>query len=94
MGRCQTSNCLTIRIHDTAISVTCPKCRRCSTFVRAILPQIDSCGFESHSFRCELCASYLAGIIDPSDGDLVLSLLEGPSDSGRSKENSDGGVRA
>jgi hypothetical protein len=69
----------TIHTHGTATVVTCPKCKRCSTFVRAILPHIDSCGFESHSFRCERCASFLAGIIDPSDGELVVSLLEEPS---------------
>jgi hypothetical protein len=75
MVRKQTVTCQTIRIHGTAIVVTCPKCKRCSTFVRATLPHIDSCGFESHSFRCEWCASFLAGIIDPSDGELVVSYL-------------------
>jgi hypothetical protein len=69
----------TIRTHGGAILVTCPKCKRCSTFVRATLPHIDSCGFESHAFRCEWCASFLAGIIDPSDGELVVSLLQEPS---------------
>jgi hypothetical protein len=77
--RHQALTCRTIHTHGTATVVTCPKCRRCSTFVRAILPHIDSCGFESHSFRCEWCASFLAGIIDPNDGELVLSLLEEPS---------------
>jgi hypothetical protein len=37
---------------------------------------MDTCGFEYHSFRCAWCASLLAGIIDPSDGELVLSVLE------------------
>ena len=69
----------TFRTRGGAILVTCPKCKRCSTFVRAAPPHIDSCGFESHSFRCEWCASYLVGIIDPIDGDLVVSLLEKPS---------------
>ena len=81
MGRSRGFICRT----STAIAVTCPKCKRRSTFVRATLPHIDSCGFESHSFRCELCASYLAGIIDPSDGELVLSLLEEPSDAGKAE---------
>jgi hypothetical protein len=69
----------TFRTRGGAILVTCPKCRPCSTFVRAPCPHIDSCGFESHSFRCEWCASFLAGIMDPSDGELVVSLLEEPS---------------
>ena len=44
------------------------------------LPVIDRCGFELHSFRCEWCAGLLAGIVDPIDGELVLSLLEESSD--------------
>ena len=48
-------------------------------FQKPTVPHIDSCGFESHSFRCQWCASLLAGIIDPSDGELVVSLLEEPS---------------
>ena len=48
-------------------------------FKRPTFPHIDSCGFESHSFRCERCASILVGIIDPSDGELVVSLLEEPN---------------
>jgi hypothetical protein len=76
MVRKQTVTGQTIRIHGTAIVVTCPKCKRCSTFVRATLPHIDSCGFENHTYRCPWCASLLAGIIDPSDGELVLSVLE------------------
>jgi hypothetical protein len=71
--------CRTIRIHDTAIAVKCPKCKTCSKFIGPTVPHIDSCGFEYHSFRCECCASLLAGIIDPSDGELVVSLLEEPS---------------
>jgi hypothetical protein len=69
----------TIHTHGTAIVATCPKCK-CSTFVRATLPHIDSCGFESHSCRCEGRASFLFGIIDPSDVELVVCLLEEPRD--------------
>ena len=79
MGRSQAVAYRTIRIHDPAIAVTCPKCKSCSKFIRPTVPHIDSCGFECHSFRCECCASLLAGIIDPSDGELVVSLLEEPS---------------
>ena len=65
-----------IRPYDGAVAVTCPKCKRSSIFARGPLPLIDRCGFELHSFRCEWCTSLLAGIIDPIDGELVLSLME------------------
>ena len=81
MVRSQAVACRTIRIHDTAITVKCPKCKTCSKFFRAVHPQIDSCGFESYSFRCTGCASSLAGIIDPSDDELLVSLL-GPASGG------------
>jgi hypothetical protein len=68
-----------IYTRGTAIEVICPKCERCSKFIGATLPHLDSCGFESHSCRCERRASFLVGIIDPSDGELVVSLLEEPS---------------
>jgi hypothetical protein len=64
------------RPYDRAVAVACPKCNRSFIFARGPLPLIDRCGFELHSFRCEWCASLLAGIIDPIDGELVLSLLE------------------
>ena len=72
--------CRTIRIHDTAIAVKCPKCKTCSKFIGPTVPHIDSCGFESHSCRCERCASFLVGIIDPLDGELHVSLLEEPNE--------------
>jgi len=78
MVRTQAAACPTIRIHDTAIAVTCPKCKNRWKFIRPYVPDIDSCGFESHSFRCESCASLLAGIIDPSDGGLLVSLSDEP----------------
>jgi hypothetical protein len=65
-----------IRPYDGAVAVTCPKCKRSSIFARGPLPLIDRCGFELHSFRCEWCASYLAGVVDPIDDVLVISLLE------------------
>jgi hypothetical protein len=55
-----------IHSRGTAIVWACPKCKHCSKFIRATRPHIDSCGFESHSCRCERCASLLVGIIDPS----------------------------
>ena len=61
---------------DAAIAVTCPKCKTRSKFFRATIPQIDSCGFESYFFQCESCKSPLAGIIEPIEEKLVVSLLE------------------
>jgi hypothetical protein len=66
----------TTRTYDTAIVVTCPRCKAYSNFFRATNPPIDSCGFESYSFQCEWCASSVAGIIDPSDDELLVSLIE------------------
>jgi hypothetical protein len=68
-----------IQSRATTIVVTCPKCKHCSKFIRATRPHIDSCGFESHSCRCERCASFLVGIVDPLDGEFLVS-LEGPSE--------------
>jgi hypothetical protein len=68
-----------IHSRGTAIVWACPKCKHCSKFIRATRPHIDSCGFESHSCRCERCASLLVGIVDPLDGELLVS-LEGPSE--------------
>jgi hypothetical protein len=80
-----------IRPYDGAVAVACPKCKRSSIFSRGPLPLIDRCGFEFHSFRCEWCASYLAGVVDPIDDELVISLLERPSDVSSSppRESSD-----
>ena len=66
----------TIRAYDTAIVVSCPKCKVSLKLFRSSIPQIDSCGFESYSFRCESCKGSLAGIIDPLDDELLVSLSE------------------
>ena len=76
MQRSQAVTCRTIGIHDAAITLTCPKCKTCSKLFRATIPQIDSCGFESYFFQCESCKSPLAGIIEPIEETLVVSLLE------------------
>jgi hypothetical protein len=62
--------------YDTTIAAACPKCRVSLKLLRSSIPQIDSCGFESYSFQCESCKSSLAGIIDPMDEELLVSLLE------------------
>ena len=66
----------TTHAYNTTIVASCPKCRVRLKLFRSSIPQIDSCGFESYSFRCTGCASSLAGIIDPSDDELLVSLLE------------------
>ena len=62
--------------YDNSIIAICPNCKTGSRFFRTTTPQIDSCGFESYSFQCKRCKSSLAGIIDPLDEELLVSLLE------------------
>ena len=62
--------------YDTAIVASCPECRVGLRLLRSSIAQIDSCGIESYSFQCESCKSFLAGIIDPMDEELLVSLLE------------------
>ena len=61
---------------DNPIIAICPNCKSGSKLFRATVPQIDSCGFESYSFQCKRCKSSLAGIIDPMNEELLVSLLE------------------
>jgi len=68
---------LAIRNFATALVATCPKCKTCSKLYRPTDPQIDSCGFESYSFHCGGCGIPLAGIIDPCDDELLVSLRDG-----------------
>ena len=65
-----------VRTHDNPIIAICPNCKTGSKLRRATVPQIDSCGFESYFFQCESCKRSLAGIIDPLDEELLVSLLE------------------
>jgi hypothetical protein len=74
--------------YDTAIAAACPKCRVGLRLLRSSIPQIDSCRFESYSFRCTGCASSLVGIIDPSDDELLVSLLEPTSWAEQSSQES------
>jgi hypothetical protein len=66
----------TTHAYDTTIAEACPKCRVSLKLLRSSVPQIDSCGFESYFFQCESCKSSLAGIIDPMNEELLVSLLE------------------
>src|SRR6516225_10544003 len=67
------------RAYDNAVKAICPNCKTRSKFSRTTNPQIDSCGFESYSFQCKRCKSSLAGIIDPMDDELLVSLPESTS---------------
>ena len=64
------------RAYDNAVIAICPNCKTGSKFFRTTYRQIDSCGFESYSFQCKQCKSSLAGIIDPLNDELLVSLLE------------------
>jgi hypothetical protein len=66
----------TIHAYDNAVIAICPNCKTGLKFFRTTIPQIDSCGFESYSFQCKQCKSSLAGIIDPLNDELLVSLLE------------------
>jgi hypothetical protein len=62
------------RTCESALLVKCPKCE--ASLFRTAFPHIDTCGFESYSFRCECCGSAIGGIINPLDDELLVSLLE------------------
>jgi len=51
----------------------CPKCRARFMFRRARPAHFDSDGFESYKLACTSCGAFLAGVIDPFDGTLLLS---------------------
>jgi len=55
---------------------SCPQCRAGLMVVRDSLPAIDSCGFESYSLACQQCGTPLAGIVDPADDTLLLSVVQ------------------
>jgi hypothetical protein len=56
--------------------VECPKCKALFLFQRERVPHIDQQGFESYKIVCKFCGASLAGIIDPLDGALLLSVVE------------------
>jgi hypothetical protein len=55
--------------------VECPNCKARFLFRRARVPHFDSSGFESYAFKCNFCRASLAGVIDPYDGTLLLSVV-------------------
>ena len=56
--------------------VGCPRCAARLMFSRLQPPRIDACGFESYSLDCPECDAALAGVIDPADEALLLSVVE------------------
>jgi hypothetical protein len=56
--------------------VKCPKCAASTKYFRTPFAHIDTCGFESYSFRCECCGSAIGGVVNPLDDKLMVSLLE------------------
>ena len=55
------------------ITAECPRCKALFAHQRAPVPQFDSSGFESYQLQCIHCGASFAGIIDPYDGELLLS---------------------
>jgi hypothetical protein len=53
--------------------VESPNCKAGILFRRARVPHIDGQGFETYALDCNFCRSCLVGVIDPSDGALLLS---------------------
>jgi hypothetical protein len=51
----------------------CPNCTARLWFRQALVPKLDTHGFESYELNCEYCGAALAGVIDPRDGALLLS---------------------
>jgi hypothetical protein len=55
--------------------VACPNCKARFLFRRARVPHFDNSGFESYAFNCNFCRASLAGVIDPYDEALLLSVV-------------------
>jgi hypothetical protein len=62
----------TSRLRD----VECPQCNARFLFRRARQARFDSHGFESYELDCKFCGVSLAGVIDPLEGELILSVVE------------------
>jgi len=55
---------------------SCPHCQAGLMVMRENHPAIDSCGFESYRLTCDQCGTQLAGIVDPADDALLLSVVQ------------------
>jgi hypothetical protein len=59
---------------DTRV-VSCPDCGARLVLYPSRTPQIDACGFETAQLECSQCEASLAGVIDPYDEAVLLSVL-------------------
>jgi hypothetical protein len=59
-------------IYSQPQKIECPRCKGHFTFRRAKAPYFDNQGFESYQFECKFCGASLTGIVDPSDGALLV----------------------
>ncbi len=64
---------LAFGVNAAPITIDCPQCGAFLLFYAASMAQFDASGFESYEFECSQCGTLLAGIIDPYDGELLLS---------------------
>lgn len=55
--------------------IACPACNAAQEFHRKGALRTDACGFECYSLECKECGAPLAGIVDPFDNTLLLSLM-------------------
>jgi hypothetical protein len=62
--------------------VGCPNCKARITFRKARSPHTDEQGFEGYGFNCNVCRSCLVGVIDPFDGELLLSIAADKAERG------------
>jgi len=62
----------TKRVRRTT-ATSCPKCQSPIVLRRLRLPDIDSSGFESYFFKCNVCSAWLVGVVDPCDERLLMT---------------------
>jgi hypothetical protein len=67
------------------ITVECPQCAAFLSYHSALTSRLDASGFECCELECRGCGASIVGMIDPYDGQLLLSLganfsrgVEGP----------------
>jgi hypothetical protein len=62
---------------ERTTAASCPKCGADVVLRRTLNPHVDSSGFENYFLKCNQCGAWLIGIIDPYDGTLLLTEIEG-----------------
>jgi hypothetical protein len=53
----------------------CPACHARLTYRRSLPAPLDACGFESYALDCPGCGATLAGVVDPLDDKLLLTVV-------------------